>query len=78
MTLNVRIPIKKPSICQYVNSLFQDKWNNCCANKLHEINRTFSPTLHINYDSRKDDVKLIRLRKGHSHLTHKHYLLNED
>ena len=68
----------KPSICQYVNSLFQDKWNNCCANKLHEINGTFSSTLQIYSDSRKDDVKLTRLRIGHTRLTHKHFLLNED
>ena len=68
----------KPRICQYVNSVFQDKWNNCNANKLHEINDTFSPTLQIYSDNRKDDVKLTRLRIGHSRLTHKHYLLNED
>ena len=71
-------PDLKPRICQYVNSVFQDKWNNCNANKLHEINDTFSPTLQIYSDNRKDDVKLTRLRIGHSRLTHKHYLLNED
>ena len=68
----------KPRICKYVISVFQDKWHNCNANKLHEINDTFSPTLQIYSDNRKDDVKLTRLRIGHSRLTHKHYLLNED
>ena len=68
----------KPRICQYVNSVFQDRWNNCNANKLHEINDTFSPTLQIYADNRKEDIKLTRLRIGHSRLTHKHYLLNED
>ena len=56
----------------------EHRWNNCNANKLHEINDTFSPTLQIYADNRKEDVKLTRLRIGHSRLTHKHYLLNED
>ena len=34
--------------------------------------------MQIYSDNRKDDVKLTRLRIGHSRLTHKHYLLNED
>ena len=34
--------------------------------------------MQIYSDNRKDDVKLTRLRIGHSRFTHKHYLLNED
>ena len=68
----------KPRIREYVNSLFQHKWDNCCSNKLHEINETFSQTLKVYSNKRREDVILTRLRIGHSRVTHKHYLLNED
>ena len=68
----------KPRISQYVNSLFQAKWDICVGNKLHEINDTFLPTSKIYSDNRKEDVVLTRLRIGHSRLTHRHYLANED
>ena len=43
----IRIPFSdfKPCIAKYVNSLFQSTWNNCSANKLHEINETFLPSI---------------------------------
>ena len=34
--------------------------------------------LQIYADNRKEDVVLTRLRIGHTRLTHKHYLLNEE
>ena len=68
----------KPRISQYVNSLFQAKWNVCVENKLHEINEDFLPSLKMYSDNRKEDIILTRLRIGHSRLTHKHYLANED
>ena len=68
----------KPRICNYVNSLFQSKWNDCHTNKLHEINETFHSSLKIYSENRKEDVILTRLRIGHSRLTHKHYLLGEN
>ena len=68
----------KPRISQYVNSLFQAKWEACVGNKLHEINETFLPSLKMYSDNRKEDIILTRLRIGHSRLTHKHYLANED
>ena len=45
---------------------------------MHEINDTFLPTSKIYSDNRKEDVVLTRLRIGHSRLTHKHDLANED
>ena len=39
--------LKPRIICQHVNFVFQDKWKNCNANKLHEINDTFF--LHCRY-----------------------------
>ena len=79
-TYDIKLPFSdlKPRICKYVNSLFQDKWSNCCANKLHEINYSFHPKLQLYSENRKEDIILTRLRIGHSRLTHKHYLLNED
>ena len=68
----------KPRISQYVNSLFQAKWDVCVGNKLHEINEDFLPSLKMYSDNRKEDIILTRLRIGHSRLTHKHYLANED
>ena len=68
----------KPRISQYVNSLFQAKWDVCVGNKLHEINESFLPYLKMYSDNRKEDIILTRLRIGHSRLTHKHYLANED
>ena len=68
----------KPRISQYVNSLFQAKWDACVGNKLHEINGTFLPSSKIYSDIRKEDIILTRLRIGHSRLTHKHYLANDD
>ena len=77
---DTKIPFSdfKPCISRYVNKLFQKKWDNCSTNKLHEINDTFHPSVKIYSNSRKEDVTLTRLRIGHSRLTHKHYLLNED
>ena len=76
----IKIPFSdfKPCIAKYVNSLFQTTWSNCSANKLHEINETFLPSIKIYSDIRREDVILTRLRIGHSRLTHKHYLLGED
>ena len=52
----VKLPFSdlKPRIYRYVNSIFQDKWNNCCTNKLHE----FSLTKELYSNNRKHDVKL--------------------
>ena len=76
----IKLPFSdfKPRIYNYVNSVFQAKWNDCCRNKLHEVNDTFHPSLKIYSENRKEDIILTRLRIGHSRLTQKHYLLNED
>ena len=79
-TYHVQTPFSdcRPKISKYVESLFQAQWNDCSLNKLHEINDKFSTILQIYADNRKDDAILTRLRIGHTRLTHKHYLLNED
>ena len=68
----------RPCISNYVNSLFQAKWDVCNNNKLHEINGTFLSSLKIYSNNRKEDVILTRLRIGHTRLTQKHYLSSDD
>ena len=79
-TYNVQIPFSdyRPKISKYVESMFQARWNDCSHNKLHDIKDKFSTLLQIYVDNRKEDVVLTRLRIGHTRLTHKHYLLNEE
>ena len=68
----IKIPFSdfKHCIGKYVNSLFQTTWNNCFANKLHDINETFLPIAKMYSDIRREDIILTRLRIGHSKLTH--------
>ena len=63
-----------------INETFQpsSKIYSGVGNKLHEINKTFQPSSKIYSDTRKEHIILTRLRIGHSRLTHKHYLANED
>ena len=63
---------------KYVDSLFQAKWDACGRNKLHEIKENFLSSVKLYSAYRKDDVTLTRLRIGHTRLTHRHYLANED
>ena len=68
----------RSQICKYVESLFQTKWDACGTDKLHEIKENFLSSLKIYSYYRKEDIILIRLRIGHTRLTHRHYLANED
>ena len=79
-TYDIKIPFSdcKPQIFKYVESMFQEKWNDCDNNKLHEINTKFSSTIQLYSNNRKEDVILTRLKIGHTRLTHKHYILNEE
>ena len=68
----------RTQICKYVESFFQTKWDACVINKLHEIKENFLSSLKIYSTYRKEDIILTRLRIGHTRLTHRHYLANED
>ena len=78
VTLNKQFNPTQNRISNYVNSLFQAKWDVCDNNKLHEINETFPSSLQLYSNNRKEDVILTRLRIGHTRLTHKHYLTGDD
>ena len=43
-----------------------------------KLTKLFFPSSKIYSDIRKEDIIITRLRIGHSRLTHKHYLANED
>ena len=45
---------------------------------LHEINSKFSSAVQLYSNNRKEDVILTRLKIGHTRITHKQYILNED
>ena len=77
---NSKIPYRdiKPTISKYVNKIFKTHWDTQVNNKLHNINPDLNiKTTQLNCD-RKDDVKLTRLRIGHTRLTHEFLLLKED
>ena len=71
--INFRLQISK-----YVDSLLQAKWDACCRNKLHEIKETLLSSVKTYSAYREENVILTRLRIGHTRLTHRHYLANED
>ena len=68
----------KPTITKYVNNIFKTHWDTQMHNKLHSINPNinFKPS-ELSFE-RKDEVKLTRLRIGHTKLTHEFLLLGED
>ncbi|GBM12996.1 putative RNA-directed DNA polymerase from transposon X-element [Araneus ventricosus] len=65
----------KKSIASHISSLWQETWDLQVHNKLHYIKPSIGlwPALPI----RGADVKLTRLRIGHTRFTHKHLLFGE-
>ena len=66
----------KPKIRSYVNSLWKDEWSQETDNKLKEVKPELHPRRRC-CNSRREDVKMTRLRIGHSALTHRHLLAGE-
>ncbi|GBN14231.1 hypothetical protein AVEN_113763-1 [Araneus ventricosus] len=62
----------KKSVASRISSLWQETWDLQVHNKLHYIKPSIGlwPALPI----READVKLTRLRIGHTRATHKHLL----
>lgn len=59
----------KSKINNYINTIWQQYWDQQINNKLHEIKPTLGhPRYSLQY--RKDQVVLNRVRIGHSRLTH--------
>ncbi|GFV81444.1 RNase H domain-containing protein [Trichonephila clavipes] len=65
----------KTSIQLYIHHIWQETWDQQVINKLHSIHPS---TAHWNaVPVRIHDVRLTRLRIGHTGLTHRHLLLGE-
>nr|XP_042896049.1 uncharacterized protein LOC122268979 [Parasteatoda tepidariorum] len=76
-TLNLSIPFSdvKIHIKKYIKSLWQQQWDNQVNNKLHAHKSNLEPFPVLRL--RSADVKLTRLRIGHTRLTHLHLLFGE-
>lgn len=75
---NIKIPHTdfKSNIRKYVQNKCQTIWDEQTFNKLHEIKPVFTHKYTTNLN-RKEQVRITRLRIGHTRLTHS-YILNND
>ncbi|GFW82350.1 RNase H domain-containing protein [Trichonephila clavipes] len=65
----------KTSVQNYIHHIWQETWDKQILNKLHSIHPS---TAHwASVPVRRHDVRLTRLRIGHTRLTHRHLLLGE-
>ncbi|GFY17264.1 RNase H domain-containing protein [Trichonephila clavipes] len=66
----------KRVILHHISQLWQESWSQQLDNKLHSVKPVIVawPVMPM----RRTDVKLTRLRIGHTRFTHRHLLLGED
>ncbi|GFT62674.1 probable RNA-directed DNA polymerase from transposon X-element [Trichonephila clavipes] len=60
----------------YIHSVWQETWDQQILNKLHSIHPSTSHWAAL--PVRRHDVRLTRLRIGHTRFTHRHILLGEN
>ncbi|GFY32066.1 putative RNA-directed DNA polymerase from transposon X-element [Trichonephila clavipes] len=60
----------------YIHRVWQETWNQQILNKLHNIHPSTSHWAAL--PVRRHDVRLTRLRIGHTRFTHRHLLLAEN
>ncbi|GFV81974.1 putative RNA-directed DNA polymerase from transposon X-element [Trichonephila clavipes] len=65
----------KTSIQNYIHHIWQETWDQQILNKLHSIHPSTAHWAAV--PVRRHDVRLTRLRIGHTRLTHRHLLLGE-
>ncbi|GFV08333.1 putative RNA-directed DNA polymerase from transposon X-element [Trichonephila clavipes] len=65
----------KTSIQHYIHHTSQETWDQQVINKLHSIHHSSAHWAAV--PARRHDVRLTRLRIGHTRLTHRHLLLGE-
>ncbi|XP_042903321.1 uncharacterized protein [Parasteatoda tepidariorum] len=75
LTLSIPFSDTKTYIRQFITSVWQQQWDLKIYNKLHSIKTDFNPYPVLSL--RHADVKLNRLRIGHTRLTHLHLLFGE-
>ncbi|GFW91516.1 RNase H domain-containing protein [Trichonephila clavipes] len=66
----------KTSIHHYVHHIWQETWDQQILNKLHSIHLSTSHWAAL--PVRRHEVRLTRLRIGHTRFTHRHLLLGEN
>ena len=67
----------KPKINRFLNTTWQQHWNNNIYNKLFSIKPTLGGWRQTLRKSRKEQVIVFRLRIGHTRLTHSYTLKQE-
>jgi len=77
---NMKLPAREllPCISNFCLDEWQGIWDCCEGNKLHSIYPTVGILKHSKNMSRYNFVLLIRLRIGHSCLTHSYLLCGDD
>ncbi|GFT49038.1 putative RNA-directed DNA polymerase from transposon X-element [Trichonephila clavipes] len=66
----------KTSTQNYIHRVWQETWDQQILNKLHSIHPSTSHWAAL--PVRRHDVRLTRLRIGHTRFTHRHLLLGEN
>ncbi|GFX46033.1 RNase H domain-containing protein [Trichonephila clavipes] len=66
----------KTSTQNYIHRVWQETWDQQVLNKLHSIHPSTSHWAAL--PVRRHDVRLTRLRIGHTVFTHRHLLLGEN
>ncbi|GFX50807.1 RNA-directed DNA polymerase from mobile element jockey [Trichonephila clavipes] len=66
----------KTSTQNYIHRVWLETWDQQILNKLHSIHPSTSHWAAL--PVRRHDVRLTRLRIGHTRFTHKHLLLGEN
>ncbi|GFT00051.1 RNase H domain-containing protein [Trichonephila clavipes] len=76
LPLAVPLSDMKRVIMHYIFKIWQESWSQQLDNKLHSVRPVIGawPVMPM----RRTDVKLTRLRIGHTRFTHRHLLLGED
>ena len=57
-----------------IKESWRNEWTNTQSNKLREVTESTSELPNSNCSNREWEVKLCRLRIGHTHLTHSHLM----
>jgi ribonuclease HI len=77
---NFRIPFRDlhQGIRKLCRAHWQDEWDSCVPNKLHDITPQLVAWPNRHRSDRREEVVLARARIGHTHLTHSYLLKRED
>ena len=80
LPIDIKLPNSdfRPSINNLIKSKWQSTWNESVLNKLHDINPDVSFAPSFTLSNRRDQVKISRLRIGHTRVTHSHLLNREE